>query len=129
MGFLSWWLSPKDFLFSCASIPEEPPVQKAMGVPTGQFVPRNETGATLLTSARNGFGPQPIKCQMDTSCGDLAVVVGEPSMPNKLEDDQGIEHAEPLRDFRPELEAHPEKTELDAHVEELKAEGRLEVRD
>lgn len=105
-------------------------MQKATAVaallPTGQFVPRSEIVATELTNDLR-FGPQPLACQVYASCGDLAAVA-EPLTPDRLDHDRAAEHVETGREVRPELEAHPKETELEAHLEELKAEGRSDIR-
>jgi len=116
-AFLSWWLSPKGVLSSCTSIPGKPPLQSTTAVaaaafPKGQCMQFNDIMATELTTVSPGFGPQPLKRQVDALCGDWAVP------------DREMEDVEPRREVRADLERHPEEMESEAHLEELQVEDR-----
>jgi len=117
--FLSWWPSPKNILFSCSSIPGKPPLQstkaEAAEFPKRQGVQFNEIVVTELTTVSLGFGPQPLRRQVDALCGDWAVL------------DQEIEEVEPGREVRPKLRQHPEEMESKAHLEDLQLEGRCDI--
>jgi len=102
-AFFSWWPSPKDIWCSCSNIPGEKPLQSttvvAAELPKGRCVQSNEIVVTELTTVSLGFGPQPLKFQMDALCGDWAVP------------DQEFDDVEPRRDVMSELERHPDGCE------------------